>query len=105
MNKKNTPETEASASNQNPLSYKEMISKSQEYKQSEQVELDVQLAKSSVEVAIATNNKDLAEARMVLNKAKAAVPYDLETELKAYKNVADLERGLEYAKRVLAERF
>lgn len=69
------------------------------------MELDVQRAKSVVELAVAKTNLDLAEAKQRLAEAKRANPYSLEAEIAAFNEVEGLEGGLEYAQKVLEERF
>jgi hypothetical protein len=48
---------------------------------------------------------DLAEANQKLSNSKRAVPYSLKAELKAYQEVEELQSGLDYAQKVLTERF
>jgi hypothetical protein len=72
---------------------------------SEQLALDVQKAKSQLEVNIAQTTFDLAEAQQRLSDAKASNPYNLQREIKAYEEVESLTSGLAYAKKVLEERF
>jgi len=94
--------------NQKPekaLKYEDLISQSEENKRSEQIQLDVQKAKSGLEVAIAQTKLDLAEANQKLSNSKRAVPYSLKAELKAYQEVEELQSGLDYAQKVLTERF
>jgi len=87
------------------LKYKDLISKSDTQIQSEQVALDVQKAKSTLEVSIAQTALDLAEATQRFNNAKGANPYSLQAEINAYQEVNSLKEGLEYAKKVLEQRF
>jgi len=87
------------------LKYKDLISKSDTQIQSEQLALDVQKAKSTLEVSIAQTALDLAEATQRFNNAKGANPYCLKTEIRAYEEMNSLQEGLEYAKKVLEERF
>lgn len=54
---------------------------------------------------ISQTNLDLANAKQALAKTKRAIPYDVSKEIKAYEKVKSLEGGLEYAKKVLEERF
>lgn len=69
------------------------------------MELDVQKAKSKLEVSLAQTRVDLAEARQKFTDAKRANPYCLNTEIAAKQEVEALEGGLEYGEKVLAERF
>jgi hypothetical protein len=48
---------------------------------------------------------ELAEANQKLADSKRAVPYSLKNELTAYQEVDELTTGLEYAQKVLTERF
>ena len=63
------------------------------------------MAKSSLEVSIAQTKLDLSKAEVKLSEAKRAVPYSIQEELNAYKEVTALKKGLEYAEKVLLERF
>ena len=54
---------------------------------------------------ISQTNLDLANAKQDLAKTKRATPYDVSKEIKAHERVKALEGGLEYAKKVLDERF
>jgi hypothetical protein len=65
----------------------------------------VEEAKSNVSLAIGETNLALAKAKLKLNASKRAVPYDILNEIAYAKEVEELEAGLEYAKKVLAERF
>jgi hypothetical protein len=65
----------------------------------------VQKAKSGLEVAIAQTRLDLAEANQKLADTKRAIPYSLKAELTAYQEVEELQSGLDYAEKVLTERF
>jgi len=56
-------------------------------------------------VTIATTKFDLANARQALSKTKAAIPYSVNAELSAYREVEALEEGLAFAEGILAERF
>lgn len=100
---------EASASNnvvvEKESSYRELISKSEKEIQSEELDLKVQQSKSQLEIDIATSKRDLAVAKKELMQTKAAIPYDVAAELKAYNKVKGLELGLVYAEEVLATRF
>lgn len=69
------------------------------------MDLKVQEAKSSLEVTIATTKRDLAQAKQTLSRYQAAIPYDVEAEIKAHQEVVALEAGLVFAEKVLAERF
>ena len=88
-----------------PLKYKDLISQSEGENQQEELELNVQISKSKLEVDISQTNLDLANAKQALAKTKRAIPYDVSKEIKAYEKVKSLEGGLEYAKKVLEERF
>jgi len=69
------------------------------------VELNVQKAKSKLEMDIAQTKFDLANARQKLIVVQRAIPYCVQEELKVYLEVESLENGLAYAESVLAERF
>lgn len=88
-----------------PVKYVDLISQSEGEKKSEQLQLDVQKAKSNLEVSIAQTNVDLAEAKQKLADAIRAVPYNVDTEIAAFMEVQSLQDGLVYAKKVLKERF
>ena len=99
MAKQNT--TTANAS----LKYRTMISKSQEEIKSEDLELTVQQAKSQLEIDIATTKRDLSVAKRRLGETKSRVPYNIQYEINATKEVKALEEGLAFAEGILAERF
>lgn len=87
------------------LKYVDLISKSAKDLEKEELELKVQESKSALEIDIATTNRDLALARKQLVQAQCACPYSLQAEIDAMSQVSELEAGVEFAKRVLAERF
>jgi hypothetical protein len=58
-----------------------------------------------LEVTIATTKKDLASARRELIAAQSAVPYNVQYELDAYQQVQGLESALDFAERILLQRF
>jgi hypothetical protein len=58
-----------------------------------------------LEVTIATTNLDLANAKQNLLKTQCAIPYSVNAEAAASEEVDALEKGLEFAKRILEERF
>ncbi len=103
MNTKNQKEKQVKS--QEPSKYRDLISQSEGEMKSEQLQLDVQKAKSGLEVSIAQTKLELANARQRLAEAKRANPYSIETEITAIQAVLDLEQGLEYAESVLEERF
>jgi hypothetical protein len=88
-----------------PVKYRDLISRSEEALQLEQLELNVQVAKSELEVSISQTKLDLSLAKQKLENSKRAIPYSIQCELVAFKEVESLELGLEYAERVLKERF
>lgn len=88
-----------------PVKYSDLISKSEKDIQVEELALEVQKAKSNLEVTIATTKFDLANAKQALAKTKAAIPYSVNAELSAYREVEALEEGLAFAEGILAERF
>ena len=90
---------------QQPLKYKDLISQSENQVKSEQLDLDVQKAKSKLEVTIAQTRFELAEAKQKLSDSQRAIPYCVEEEMRASQYVDDLEGGLAYAEKVLADRF
>lgn len=69
------------------------------------MDLKVQEAKSSLEVTIATTKRDLAQAKQSLARYQAAIPYNVSHEMHAHEEVVNLEAGLAFAEKVLAERF
>ena len=87
------------------LKYVDLISKSAKDLEKEELELKVQESKSSLEIDIATTNRDLAKARKTLTEAQSASPYVLQTEIDALYKVECLENGLNLAKKILSERF
>lgn len=87
------------------LKYVDLISKSAKDLEKEDLELKVQESKSQLEIDIATTNRDLANARKELSLAQSACPYILQNEIDAMQNVESLTNGLEFAKRILVERF
>ena len=87
------------------LKYKDLISKSEQQIQSEELDLKVQESKSHLEVTIATTKRDLARAKQDLAKTQSQVPYNVHAEIDAQANVDSLQYGLEYAERILKERF
>lgn len=93
------------ADQETPLKYKDLLSQSAEEVQSEQLDLDVQTAKSQLEVDIAQTKLDLSKAKIAFNEAKRANPYSIQCEITAKALVDSLEKGLEYAQKVLTERF
>ena len=88
-----------------PQKYVDLISKSDKQTQSEELALEVQKAKSGLEVTIATTNLDLANAKQTLLKTQCAIPYSVNDEAAASEEVEALEKGLAFAKRILEERF
>ena len=86
-------------------SYKSLISKSQQEIQSEELDLKVQEAKSSLEITVSTTKRDLAVAKKEFSKTQSACPYDILSEIQAKQRVESLEAGLAYAEKVLKERF
>jgi len=56
-------------------------------------------------VTIATTRFELEEAKQKLSDSQRANPYCVEEEMRAAQYVDDLEGGLAYAEKVLAERF
>ena len=99
MAKNNT--TTANAS----LKYRTMISKSQEEIKSEDLELTVQQAKSQLEIDIATTKRDLSVSKRKLAETQSRIPYSIQYEINAAKEVKALEEGLAFAEAILAERF
>jgi hypothetical protein len=87
------------------LKYKDLISKSQQQLEAEELDLKVQIAKSDLEVTVATTKKDLASARRELIAAQSAIPYSVQNEFDAYQVVHGLESALAFAERILLERF
>jgi GTP-dependent phosphoenolpyruvate carboxykinase len=87
------------------LKYGDLISMSQSELQLEELELKVQEAKSTLEVTIATTNRDLAKTKQRLTACQRAVPYSIQDEIDAFEEVKSLETALDYAKKVLRERF
>ena len=87
------------------LKYKDLISKSQQEIDQEELDLKVQTSKSELEVTIATTKRDLAVAKRRLSAAQSAVPYNVQVELDAYQDVKGLTEALAFAENVLAERF
>jgi len=87
------------------LKYVDLISKSAKDLEKEELELRVQESKSSLEIDIATTNRDLAQARKHLVQAQCASPYILQNEINALEQVESLERGLDLAKKILSDRF
>ena len=87
------------------LTYKELISKSDSQIQSEELDLKVQESKSELEVTIATTKRDLAVAKRNLTNSQSRIPYNIKYEMENYQTVTELEAGLAFAERVLAERF
>lgn len=86
-------------------SYRELISKSQQEIESEELDLKFQEAKSSLEITVATTKRDLAQAEKAFTKTKSAFPYDIQAEIEAKTKVESLKAGLEYAEKVLKARF
>lgn len=58
-----------------------------------------------MEIDIATTKRDLSVAKRKLAEAQARVPYDVQVEINASKEVKALEEGIAFAERVLAERY
>ncbi len=87
------------------LKYKDLISKSQSQLEQEELDLKVQIAKSDLEVTVATTKKDLASARRELIAAQSAIPYSVQNEFDAYQVVTNLTDALHFAERILQERF
>lgn len=58
-----------------------------------------------MEVTIATTKRDLARAKQDLAKTQSQVPYNVHAEIDAQATVDSLQYGLEYAERILKERF
>jgi len=56
-------------------------------------------------VTIAQTRFELAEAKQKLSDSQRAIPYCVEEEMRASQYVDDLEGGLAYAEKVLADRF
>jgi hypothetical protein len=87
------------------LKYRDLISKSQEQLEQEELDLKVQLAKSDLEVAIAHTKNDLAKAKRALNAARSSSPYNVQNELNAHQEVEGLATALSFAEKILLERF
>ena len=85
--------------------YRDLISKSQAQVEQEELDLQVQEAKSHLELSISQTKLDLAHANKALLKAQCAVPYNVANELAAMEKVNGLKEGLEFAQAILAERF
>lgn len=95
----------AKAQNQEQLSYRALISKSDKDVLAEELDLKVQSAKSDLEITVATTKRDLAVAKQKLTQAMSASPYSVHDEMKAWVAVKELQEGLEFAQAVLNERF
>lgn len=87
------------------VTYRQLISKSAEQIQSEELDLKVQQAKSQLEVTIATSKRDLAQAKQQLEKAKSSLDYVVEAEITAAQKVEALEKGIAFATNILKTRF
>ncbi len=85
--------------------YVDLISRSEKQIQSEALDLEVQKAKSGLEVTIATTKLDLANAKQRLLKTQCAIPYSVEKEAEATQEVEDYTKGLAFAVKILKERF
>lgn len=87
------------------VKYKELISQSQEQLQEEEKDLQVQAAKSDLEMTIATTKRDLSNAKRDYEKSKRANPYSVVKERNQLDIVIALEEGLKFAEAILKERF
>jgi hypothetical protein len=87
------------------LKYRDLINKSDSTLKVEALDLKEAKAKAQLQVTIATSKLKLAESEEALTKAMCADPYSLDAEIQAYNDVESIKAGLEYAERVLAERF
>ena len=87
------------------LSYRELISRSEKDLLEEELDLKVQESKSQLEIDIATTRRDLSLAKRKLADAQSRVPYDVQVEINASKEVKALEEGIAFAEKVLAERY
>jgi len=87
------------------VSYASLISKTEKELEKEELELKVQTSKSNLEIQIATTNKDLADAKRRLLAAQSAYPYNVQEELTITEEISSLELGLDFAKKILSERF
>lgn len=58
-----------------------------------------------MEVDISQTKYDLAEAKTKLANVQRKVPYNVQEEIKLHLEVEALEQGLEFAEKVLKERF
>ena len=87
------------------LKYRELISRSEKDLLEEELDLKVQEPKSQLEIDIATKRRDLSLAKRKLADAQARVPYDVQLEIDAAKNVKALEECIAFAEAVLAERY
>jgi len=85
--------------------YRDLISKSEQTLQQEDLDLQVQSAKSEVEVTLATTKRDLARAKQALEKSKSATPYKPQDEMRCMEEVEAIERGIVFLERILKERF
>ena len=87
------------------ITYKELITQSQEQVELEDLELTIQEQKSTLEVQIATMKRDLSLAIRETNEAMRAIPYNVIKEKASSSKVKAIEETLEFAIKVLKERF
>jgi GTP-dependent phosphoenolpyruvate carboxykinase len=87
------------------LKYADLIFQSDDQIKLEEKELTIQKSKSQLEVDIAQTKVDLSSAKQALAASQRAIPYSIHAEITATKKVESIEAGLEFATKILKERF
>jgi hypothetical protein len=87
------------------MKYIDLISKDASEEKREELAFRAEEAQHDVSGSILETKKQLAQKRRALAKAQSAVPYSLQNEINLVVEIETLEKGLEIAEKVLAERF
>lgn len=88
-----------------PVKYLDLISQNKEAKEKKQLEFKAKEAHQSVQMHVLETEKAIFSKEAELEEAKSAVPYDINVEMKLASEIDSLNKGLEFANKILAERF
>lgn len=87
------------------LKYAQLIDQSQQALQEEEKAFKVESARLDLEASINVTKRDLALAKKALDASQKASPYSVQKESELTDKVEGLQKGLDFAEKILKERF
>lgn len=88
-----------------PVKYIDLISQNKEEKEKKQLSFKAKEAHQSVQMHVLETEKAIFSKEAELEEAKSAVPYDINLEMKLTSEIESLNKGLDFANKILSERF